>query len=104
MISAFKQLNVLVLAKLESFVRLWLPGGQLQGNEYVVKNPMRADQSPGSFKININTGRWSDFATGDSGGDPVSLYAYLNCLTQGDAAKILSKQMVKMGTTDKKTN
>ena len=35
--------------------------------------------------INLRTGRWTDFATGDGGGDPVSLAAYLaGC---GQAAK-----------------
>ena len=32
-------------------------------------------------------GAWGDFATGEKGGDAVSLYAYLNRLTQGEAAK-----------------
>ena len=44
---------------------------------YVALNPTRNDRRPGSFKINIRTGRWCDFATGDRGGDPVSLVAYL---------------------------
>ena len=38
--------------------------------------PRRADHRKGSFKINLTTGRWSDFATGDAGGDLVSLAAY----------------------------
>jgi hypothetical protein len=35
------------------------------------------DQNPGSFSINVRTGRWADFATGDKGGDVISLAAYL---------------------------
>jgi hypothetical protein len=48
--------------------------------------PRRADHRKGSFKINLTTGRWSDFATGDAGGDLVSLAAYLFGLKQGEAA------------------
>ncbi len=40
----------------------------------------------GSFKINIITGRWADFATQDRGGDLVSLGAYLARCSQSEAA------------------
>ena len=43
-------------------------------------NPTRADRRPGSFSVNTRTGRWADFATGDRGGDVVSLAAYLHGL------------------------
>jgi hypothetical protein len=56
----------------------WLPGGRIEGAEYVARNPKRHDQRPGSFKVNLATGRWADFATGDKGGDPISLAAYLS--------------------------
>jgi hypothetical protein len=65
----------------------WLPDGKRQGREFVAKNPTRADRTPGSFRINVVTGKWSDFATGDRGGDPVSLAAYLFDLTQVEAAR-----------------
>jgi hypothetical protein len=35
---------------------------------------------------------WADFATGDKGGDPVSLYAYLMGISQSDAARALSRE------------
>jgi len=57
-----------------------LPGGAVRGAEYVVRNPTRADKSPGSFSVRIagpKAGVWSDFATRDRGGDPVSLVAYV---------------------------
>jgi hypothetical protein len=54
-----------------------LPGGKNCGGEYVVRNPTRADHRRGSFKINLRSGRWSDFAAGDKGGDPISLAAYV---------------------------
>ena len=64
----------------------WLPDGKQVGREWVALNPTRADRKAGSFKINMDTGRWADFATGDKGGDPISLYAYLNKLSQRSAA------------------
>lgn len=64
----------------------WLPGGRCVAGEYVVRNPNRADNSAGSFKINIQTGRWADFATGDAGGDVISLRAYLTGSNQAEAA------------------
>ena len=40
--------------------------------------------------MNLQTGRWADFATGDKGGDAVSLAAYLFGLRQSDAARRLA--------------
>lgn len=59
-------------------VQEWLPNGRQDGDEWVALNPTRADEHAGSFKINLSTGAWGDFATNDEGGDAVSLYAYLN--------------------------
>jgi hypothetical protein len=36
--------------------------------------------------VNLLTGAWADFATGDAGADLVSLAAYLFQLKQGEAA------------------
>ena len=64
-----------------------LPQGKRVGNEWVALNPTRHDRKVGSFKINLNNGRWSDFATGDSGGDLISLAGYLYCMSPKEAAK-----------------
>ena len=47
---------------------------------------MRADRSPGSFRVNLLTGRWADFAIGVGGGDLISLAAYLFGIGQAEAA------------------
>lgn len=52
-------------------------------------NPTRRDRHLGSFRINVRSGRWADFATGDRGGDVVSLAAYLSHLKQSEAAEKL---------------
>jgi predicted P-loop ATPase len=68
----------------------WLPGGKKQGRNYFAANPHRNDSHAGSFAINLETGKWSDFATGDKGGDLVSLYAFLfHGGNNGDAARAL---------------
>lgn len=71
----------------------WAPGGRVRGAEYVARNPTRSDSRPGSFKVNITTGRWADFATGDRGGDLVSLAAYVHRLSQVEAARRIAAML-----------
>ncbi|MCU9850557.1 hypothetical protein OEZ60_21515 [Defluviimonas sp. WL0024] len=82
-------INAACLRNWPALVRTWLPQGRQVGQEWVSLNPTRADRRPGSFKVNLQVGRWADFATGDKGGDPVSLYAYLNGVPQMQAAREL---------------
>jgi len=89
----FEEINRAALAALPSILDRWLPGGQRVGPEFVARNPTRADRRAGSFKVNLRTGKWSDFATGDKGGDPVSLAAYLFGLTQAEAARRLAEML-----------
>src|SRR3954464_6157294 len=86
----FPRINNAALPVLPALVRRWLPNGRQRGNEYLALNPNRADRHPGSFSINLRTGRWSDFATRDRGGDIVSLAAYLFDISQVDAARRLA--------------
>jgi hypothetical protein len=87
----FDAVNRAALAALPSLVARWLPDGRREGHEWVARNPCRSDRHAGSFSINMNTGRWSDFATGDKGGDPVSLAAYLWGTGQAEAARSLDR-------------
>jgi len=89
----FEATNHAALAALLTLLARWLPGGRRSGSEYVVRNPTRADRKPGSFSVNLYNGKWADFATGDKGGDAISLYAYLEGLTQGDAARRLAEDL-----------
>lgn len=77
----------------ETLVPQWLPAGQRRGKEWVAANPNRADKTAGSFSVNLNTGRWKDFADHDvCGKDLVSLYAYLfHGDDQGAAARELAQ-------------
>src|SRR3981189_2199260 len=71
----------------------WLPEGRREGHEWVARNPVRSDRHLGSFKINLKTGQWADFATGDRGGDVISLAAYLHGLSQSAAAGKVSEML-----------
>lgn len=82
----FAVVNGAARASASSVVPAMLPDGRREGREWVARNPRRTDNSPGSFKVNMATGRWADFATGDRGGDLISLAAYLACCSQSDAA------------------
>jgi hypothetical protein len=86
----FPAVNTAALPYLPSLVRSWLPDGRRHGHEWVALNPRRHDRHAGSFTINIRSGKWADFATGDKGGDAISLAAYLFGTTQLEAALILS--------------
>jgi hypothetical protein len=88
----FAAINAAAIAALPMLLTRWLPDGRWQGAEYVARNPRRADRRPGSFKVNRN-GRWGDFATGDKGGDPISLAAYLAGLGQAEAARELARAL-----------
>lgn len=68
-----------------------LPGGRMQGREYSC-----ADLTGGagdSCKVNSTTGRWADFATGEAGGDVVSLLAAVRRCSQSEAATELAERM-----------
>ena len=92
----FARVNGAALAALPALLGRWLPDGKREGHEWVARNPRRSDREPGSFKVNMNTCRWSDFARGDRGGDPVSLAAYLFNIRQGEAASRLAA-MLRLG-------
>lgn len=91
MMPDFKAIAATALGRAESLLAQWLPDGKRVGHEWQALNPLRADSKHGSFSINLNTGAWADFATGDKGGDLVALYAYLFINgEQGKAARELA--------------
>jgi hypothetical protein len=89
----YKLVSAAALPRLNGLLSRWLPSGRRIGAEWVACNPIRNDHAPGSFKINIRTGRWADFATGDKGGDVVSLLAYLRGTSQSEAARLLAREL-----------
>lgn len=87
---SFSETNVRLLDRLPELTQRWLPGGKFEGREYIVRNPRRPDQRLGSFRINLDSGKWADFATGERGGDAVSLYAFIHSITQHAALRELT--------------
>lgn len=81
----FRAVASAALAAATTVLERWLPGGKRAGHEYLALNPTRGDSQPGSFSVNVNTGAWSDFATGDKGGDLIALVAYLDGVKQAEA-------------------
>ncbi len=89
----FDTINSAALGNLPALLRRWLPDGRLMGREYTARNPRRADRRPGSFRVNVNTGKWADFACDAKGGDVVSLAAYLSGSGQAEAARALADML-----------
>ena len=83
---AFPRIADAAASAADTIVRRWLPDGRREGAEWVARNPIRNDRRLGSMKVNVRTGRWSDFATGDRGGDLIALAAYLFGLPMREAA------------------
>ena len=89
----FDVINRAALPVLRSLLMRWAPGGVVRGSEYIARNPTRTDRRPGSFSVNLSTGKWADFSSGDKGGDVVSLAAYLAGTGQEEAARSLARML-----------
>ena len=76
-----------LLASAETHLSSWLPAGRKRGNSWVAGDLSGAAGQ--SLKVNITTGAWADFATGDHGSDLVSLYAAIYSLPMGEAYREL---------------
>ena len=83
----FDSINARLLADYLGTLKQWLPNGKKIGPNWCVGS--LAGEPGESLKIHARKGLWSDFATGEKGGDPVSLYAAIHGIGQGEAAKRL---------------
>jgi len=86
----FEGLAAELLSQIRNLLPVWLPGGKIKGNEYECGDILGGQGD--SLRVNINTGRWCDFATDEKGGDLIALYAAINGLKQGEAAKQLAEE------------
>ncbi|MFO0911317.1 MAG: hypothetical protein U0795_00035 [Pirellulales bacterium] len=90
----FEKINAAALKVLPALVKRWLPDGYRDGNEWVALNPCRDDLHHGSFKVNLVSGKWADFAIPDvKGRGPISLAAYLFGLRRAEAARRLAQML-----------
>jgi len=76
-----KEVSALLAQRVPALVEKLGLTGTRKNDEFVAINPTRHDEKQGSFSINLTTGIWSDFATGDKG-DALALVAYIE--TNGD--------------------
>src|SRR5262249_4914984 len=83
---AYRRIAEAARANCAAVVTQWLPRGKRRGVEWCALNPRRNDRYIGSFRINLRTGAWADFAIEERGGDLISLGAYLFALSQAEAA------------------
>lgn len=87
-----KQIAESLAPSQETILTQICPGGTISGREYMAGS---ISGGPGkSFSFNLQTGKWADFATGEKGGDIVSLYAQVNRINNAEAARILQEQYV----------
>ena len=85
----FAGLAARLLQEAPGLMAAWLPGGHIRGREYECANLQGGKGQ--SLKINMQTGLWMDFATGEKGGDLIDLFAAIRHISQGEAAKELSQ-------------
>ena len=83
----FQSLASRLLSQARSLLPSWFPAGKMHGHEFCVGD--LAGSEGESLKINVVTGRWQDFSTGDKGGDLISLYAAMHGIKQSEAVKQL---------------
>jgi KaiC/GvpD/RAD55 family RecA-like ATPase len=91
----FAQIRSASLAQAEPLLREWFPHGRVTGREFKVGN-LRGD--PGeSLSVNLATGLWSDFATGERGRDLIDLRAAMTSSDRGSVARELGEQLGVVG-------
>ena len=87
----FADLAAALLQRADTLVPAWLPGGQAKGHEYVCAD--LGGGEGGSLSVNLVSGVWADFSGDDRGGDLISLYAAINNMNQGAAARALMAEL-----------
>ena len=103
---SFADVKAAALKDIDRVLSHWLPNGKRVdgGKEYTAPNPTRSDKRAGSLKISLSKGTWSDFATGDKGGDLIDLVRYLDGGTDIEACNKLAELLnVSPGAAQAKT-
>ena len=86
----FTGLAAHLLLRIRDVIPSLVPGGKLVGKEYECASIYGG---PGkSFRINMETGLWADFAKDQAGGDIIALYAEIHGVTQGQAYEHLARE------------
>lgn len=89
MIGIFEQVKAALAQRLPEVLTGLLPGGRVSGREYVCASLQGGVGT--SCATNLETGKGSDFATGESWGDVIALAAKVWNMRQGKAAQELAR-------------
>jgi putative DNA primase/helicase len=95
----FKEVAAAALEMAPTLLPEWV-GGQRRGREWVAERKSNGGLGD-SVSINLDTGRWSAFASGDTGGDMVSYYAWIHHIDQLPALKEVAAACGVTDTTAK---
>jgi len=90
----FATINAAALPNLEILCARWLPGGKRIGPEW--RCGSLGGEAGGSLGVRLagaRAGAWQDFATGEKGGDAVSLAAAIFRIPQAEAARRLATML-----------
>lgn len=86
----FQEVKDSLQSRLPDVVQELLPGGRISGKEYLCASLQGGNGD--SCRTNLETGKGSDFASGDAWGDIIGLAAKVWNMRQGEAAGELKKQ------------
>lgn len=86
-----------------SIIRYLVGTGKIEGDDYIALNPTRNDAKPGSFRINIITGKFHDYATGEGGGNIIDLAMYIWKSSAKEAAEKLIQTFPFLASSSDKT-
>lgn len=90
----FEALAAALLARIDTLVPEWLPGGKVVGGkEYFAHSVWRTEKTP-SLSVRMSgerAGQWSDHGGSHRGGDLTSLYAAIQGMGMGAAAVELAR-------------
>lgn len=95
----FKAVAAAALARADTLVPELLPGGKRQGHEWICAD---LTGGPGrSTSVNLTSGLWADFSSGQKGGDLISLVAAQRGLSQAPACEALAELLGLSDTSPK---
>ncbi len=88
-----RKVNAAAVRLLPAIVKRWLPDGALQGRFWIAKNPHLLGPTERTLQVDLRKGSWTDFFTGDSGDDVISLAAFMATISGEAAAENLARML-----------
>lgn len=87
----FEKTRAEITPYIETLIERWLSAGKRNGRYWMVGSLMN---EPGeSLAVDLQNGIWKDYATGEKGGDLISLWAAMHRIEQLEAAKQVLEQI-----------